>query len=47
MEYPQNFDNATVNLNFLPVQEPIGQTVELFIQCRNLSNMDFMSKSDP
>jgi hypothetical protein len=46
MEYPQTFDNG-VNLNFLPVQEPIGQTVELFIQCRNLSNMDFMGKSDP
>jgi hypothetical protein len=35
------------NPNFIPVQEPCGQHLELYISCRKLKDMDWVGKSDP
>jgi hypothetical protein len=45
--YQLPMDMATVNINFLPITEKVGQKVDLYISCSGLSNLDFLSKSDP
>ncbi len=48
MEYqrPSTAPDIT-NPNFIPVEEPCGQDIELYLSGRNLKDLDTFSKSDP
>jgi len=47
MDYAKVTIPDASNPNFLPVEEPCGQHLELYFSGRKLKDMDFVGKSDP